>query len=425
MKRLLHRFVPIIARHGGVALGRNLLAHGSERGGDRATSPALFIDVSVLAKHDARTGIQRIVRGVLQALGGSSVFAATNLLCASRNGYYLARWDVVQQRVVVDRSREIQLFPGDIFLALDLAAHLLPQRFSLLARWKAQGVRIVPVVYDLLPETHPEWFNPKTVRHFYRWLRVCAKLADGFVTISESVKAELQTWLVKQGVDPGNIPIAAIWLAGDVRGSYPSQGLPVDSSLLIERFLASPTTLMVGTVEPRKGHAEALATFEHLWREGHDVNLVIVGKPGWKTESLQQRLASHPFAKQRLFWFSDASDEWLAKLYKACKLVLVASKGEGLGLPVVEAMANGRPVLARNLLVFREIAGDRIFYFDDDLPELLASKILSCLEPSGPTPAFTGYSWEKAVAELTQFLMVIGMANTRQVAPHSILPGQI
>lgn len=411
MNRIWHRITPILARHGSVALGRQLVGSQSAMLGQLKNNQAtLYLDVSVLAKHDAKTGIQRIVRAVLLALLENPPFQKIQLVYATpRRGYCCACWDSRNGSVVTSQKSEpINPSKGDVFMALDLAAHLLPRHFFELMRYKAQGMKIVSLVYDLLPELNPEWFNQKTVSHYRRWLRVSAKLADAFVTISSEVKNDLQGWLGKHGVDICQIPIVAIQFAVDIDKSHPTTGLPTDSESLLKRFNSSSTVLMVGTVEPRKGYEEALNAFECLWKREQDICLVIVGKPGWKTESLQQRIIDHRLNGKYLFWFADASDEWLGHLYQACNLVLVASKGEGLGLPVIEAMARRKKILARNIPVFREIAENQIAYFEDDRSEALASAITSALKIPLSHTVIGNISWDSAMTELSKLLRSLG-----------------
>src|SRR3546814_2021872 len=105
---------------------------------------------------------------------------------------------------------------------------------------------------------------------------------------------------------------------------------------------------------------QALEAFEALWLEGRgptSPQLLIVGQAGWKTDALQQRLITHPLRDKHVRWLNDASDEYLEYLYASCAGLLVASRGEGFGLPLIEAAAHNKPVLARDLPVFREEIG--------------------------------------------------------------------
>jgi glycosyltransferase involved in cell wall biosynthesis len=260
----------------------------------------------------------------------------------------------------------VKVKSGDLYLGLDLAAHLLPLHKTELAHWKRQGVLIHVIVYDLLPVLHPHWFNPKTTRNFHRWLKVIASLADSVICISNTVKAELEGWLSHQyALSVGTIPVHTISLGADLQSSIPSCGLPDDIEQLLNKFSNQTTVLMVGTLEPRKGHDQVLLAFDELWKQGCDVNLIIVGKPGWKTDCLQQKLRSHPQLNSHLHWFDKASDEFLELLYRSCSGVIVASYAEGYGLPLIEAMYHNKPVLARDIPVFREIGGSCVSFGDD------------------------------------------------------------
>ena len=113
---------------------------------------------------------------------------------------------------------------------------------------------------------------------------------------------------------------------------------------------------MVGTIEMRKGHRLALEAFERLWREDIDAELVVVGKVGWGVEHLITRLRQHPEAGGRLRWHDRASDDELLGYYADADALIAASYTEGFGLPLVEARHFGKPIIASDIPVFREVA---------------------------------------------------------------------
>jgi glycosyltransferase involved in cell wall biosynthesis len=115
-----------------------------------------------------------------------------------------------------------------------------------------------------------------------------------------------------------------------------------------------------------------------LWDDGVDANVVIVGRPGWDPDEMAA-LTAHPEHGKRLIWLSDASDEFLSALYGACTGLLLASEGEGFGLPLVEAAHHGLPLLTRDLPVTREVAGDGATYFSGETASDLAGAIRSWL----------------------------------------------
>jgi glycosyltransferase involved in cell wall biosynthesis len=212
-----------------------------------------------------------------------------------------------------------------------------------------------------------------------QWLNVITKF-DGAVCISKTVAEELSQWLKKKGPQRHR-PFKIDWfhLGADVNNSVPTKGLPDDADTVLDRLSNRYSFLMVGTLEPRKSHDQVLGAFELLWQLDQDLNLVIVGKQGWLVRNLVERLRSHPELNKRFFWLEGISDEYLEKVYAASTCLIVASYGEGFGLPLIEAAQYNLPIIARDIPVFREVAGEHAYYFDTKSPNALAEKIRAWL----------------------------------------------
>ena len=103
------------------------------------------------------------------------------------------------------------------------------------------------------------------------------------------------------------------------------------------------------------------------------------GKKGWLVEDLCHRIRNHPELHRRLFWLEGLSDEYLEKVYASSTCLIAASYGEGFGLPLIEAAQHGLPILARDIPVFREVAGEYAAYFKAQTPVELARAIQSWL----------------------------------------------
>ena len=346
------------------------------------TRKQLLVDVSVIIAGDAGTGIQRVVRALLgeltkllrDDLSVQPVFATRN------HGYCRARFE--QDGTIAKLSREervlhpVSVRGGDIFLGLDLAAHLVPHLERDLERWRRQGVSLNFLVYDLLPVLRPEWFPANTPSNIDRWLHVLARQADRCICISGTVLADLADALRLRSSGP--IPaLATIPLGWDLRASYPSRGLPGNVGAIRTWLKRHKAISAVGTVEPRKGYVQLLDAMTYHWDRNPDstTGLIVIGRRGWKTDGLQDRLRGHPEHGKRLLWLDEATDELLAEIYPDAEGLVAASHGEGFGLPLIEAHAHGLPVLARDLPVFREIGGERFDYFDNDAPEALSGRL--------------------------------------------------
>lgn len=378
----------------------------------------ILVDVSVIHQSDARTGIQRVVRALLLQLlyAPPKGYCIRPVFATAKHGYCYAATDFLQaQKQPKDAAvSPVQVQRGDLFLALDLAAHLLPRHQAQVLGWKRAGVQLHVLVYDLLPLLHPEWFNPRTTRNFGRWVRWLAIYADSAICISQSVKVELLTWLKANfGLSPTVLPASTIVLGADIDASSPSVGLPVDSNALLDRVYSAPSVLMVGTLEPRKGYDEAIAAFENIWQNSQPAPLlIIVGRAGWKTEKLQDKLRNHPENGRRFLWLDAVSDEYLSQLYKACSGVMIASRAEGFGLPLIEALQHHKPVLARDIPVFRELEAHGVNYFRSEKSSDLADAIIHWMSTISSPPALRAPedsmprfpTWQLAATQLLQAL---------------------
>lgn len=358
--------------------------------------PRLLVDLSTIAQHDAGTGIQRVVRALWLQLRDLPDIDVVPVAATVKRGYCRATIEGARISLPAPDAALLEIGRGDLFLGLDLAAHRLWRHRRQLARWKRRGALMGIMVYDVLPLRHADWFPPSTVRHFGRWIRVIERYGDVALCISQSVADDLDAVLeARRSPRRGMIARGLVPLSGDVDGSNPSMGIDAVGQALIARMGSRRALLMVATIEPRKAHDVMLAAFDELRRrlgEGAP-DLVLVGRPGWRTEALQERLATHALNGAGLFWLADASDELLTALYARAALVVVPSLGEGFGLPIVEARKHGRKVLARDIPVFRELTQPGIAYFASDAPGPLADALLAALADPDLPVSGKGIGW--------------------------------
>jgi glycosyltransferase involved in cell wall biosynthesis len=358
-----------------------------------------FIDISELVRHDWQSGIQRVVKNYLLELmlhPPQGVTVVPVFASPERIGYFVADKYVLGLAGIEpgeDAGRAIEPRPGDVFFGLDLQPHIVPQQWEFLAGLKRAGVHLAFMVYDLLPIQLPECFSEGALPDHQRWLRTVGG-ADLLVCISHAVAADVRAWFERQHIDP-HPEVAAVHLGADLTHGFASAGLPAAAEELLRQVRAQPSFLMVGTIEPRKAHAQALDAFEQLWAEGDDATLVIAGRPGWMTGPLVERLRNHAERGKRLLWVEDGSDELIERLYRNSTCLLAASRGEGFGLPLIEAAQRALPIIARDLPVFREVAGPHAFYFHGDAPQAIASAVREwrALQRQGAQPRSEGIEW--------------------------------
>ncbi|WP_052445036.1 glycosyltransferase [Chromohalobacter japonicus] len=347
----------------------------------RPPQKQLLVDVSVVAREDLRTGVQRVVRSILsQLMEAEQPGIRIEPVYTHRDmkGYFYAR-EFTQQfmggRLTPLSDEPVEAHSGDIFLGLDLHSDGIQAQRSYLERLRDRGVKVVFVVHDLLPVTHPHWFPAAEEQTFENWLD-CITRFDGAICVSQTTADELEKWMASRSVQrhrPYQLGVAHN--GADIRQSVPSMGLPDDAEEVLAKLRSKPSFLMVGTVEPRKGVTQVLDAFELLWQQGYDFNLVLVGKRGWNIDELAERLEQHQENHRRLFWLRGISDEYLERVYADSTCLIAGSEGEGFGLPLIEAAQQGIPILARDIPVFKEVAGEYADYFTADGAEQLAMSV--------------------------------------------------
>ncbi|MBK1648036.1 DUF6473 family protein [Rhabdochromatium marinum] len=379
--------------------------------------PQLLIDVSQLVQHDERTGIQRVARAILSAWlqQPPEGFQVEPVYATKRKpGYrYAHHWTTAFLGHPSDGKKApyVEAWPGDYFVGLDWCPELMLLQQPVWLEWRRRGVRICFVLHDLLPVSLPHAFPDGASTQHARWLSA-SSTADQVITVSKSTADEYVAWLNTHKPERA-LPLHIGWFhhGADTENSKPTKGLTPETALVLAQLTTRPSVLMVGTLEPRKGHAQALSACEILWRQGLDFNLVVVGKPGWKVDGLTERLDRHPERKRRLLWLPGISDEYLDRVYAVATLCLMASEGEGFGLPLIEAARHGLPLLVRDLGVFREVAGDHATYFPDDhKPETLATAIVTWFEAwrSGthrPSTGLPWLTWKQSAAQLLDVIL--------------------
>lgn len=378
---------------------RRLAAAQSENAPVPGRQKQLIVDITNLVNHDANTGIQRVVRNILRELldAPPEPFLVVPVYFDYAGVFRHAR-GFLQRFQGLDGEAEaddvLDAAPGDLFLGLDLSAHIVPHNFECFDRLRRRGVSIYFVVYDLIPLHRPDCVNPDSVQLLWAWYNAIGKLADGLCCISKAVAEDLALWC-DQARPPRLRPlrIGHFHLGARLdQAVSPVAGLSTED---LDFMAARQSFLMVGTIEPRKGYAQTLDAFELLWDSGEDLNLILVGQPGWLMSEFLERLRGHREWGRRLHWFDGIDDVRLHALYAGSSALIAASEAEGFGLPIVEAAMHGLPVIAREIPVFVEIGAGHVFYFSGNQALDIASAVRGWigLQADGKAPSSANIRW--------------------------------
>ena len=368
----------------------------------------ILVDVSDMVRHDQRTGIQRVTRSLLHELLAAPPpsVRVEPVYAGADHGFryarqFTARFLGLPAGTLHDDP--VELAANDVLLLLDWHPEMTIRHQRWLQEIRARGVRTVFMVYDLLPALRPEFF-PDYMRPIEtEWLGLVAR-ADGAVCISRTVAGTLRQWLDLFGPARAT-PLMLGWSPLGADGVRAVDGIEIAAPALIAQLGGRPTFLMVGTIEPRKGYQQALAAFELLSRRGTDANLIIVGKPGFRAD-LEDALRRHPETGRRLLWLQGLGDAGLEQLYAASDCLIAASHDEGFGLPLIEAARYGKPVIARDIPVFREVAGAQTLFFAGDGPHALAGVVADWLwRGTAPPDAATWLTWQESARRLLELVL--------------------
>ncbi len=235
---------------------------------------------------------------------------------------------------------------GDCFLGLGLTMTQFRRRGRGSRVSIAGACNCFLLCMTVLPLHRPEWFSKEVANCFPLWLETVGNVADVLIGSLKDVLNDLRKRFEQYPPTRyAPLRLGHFHLGADIHHGNRRLGLSPNLDSVIERLKARVSFLMVGTVDSRKGHIQALAAFEQLWSRGTEANLVVVGKPGWHQQHLAQSMLQHPEAGERLIWLQEIGDEYLERIYGSCTCLLAASEGEGFGLPLIEAAQKGLPIL--------------------------------------------------------------------------------
>lgn len=306
-------------------------------------------------------------------------------------------------RMMTRNQRRAHMRPQDILLLPDgywAASEVWPG----VRQARQQHVKIVMVVYDLIILTHPEFFPPDAYLPFQSYFSNVLKNADIIATTSKTVESDIK----KHGFDAATASASKRRIEHFQLGcDFNDAATPVRPLLANMLSSPKPTFLVVSTLEPRKNHTLVLDAFEKLW-EDHDVQLLFVGRLGWMSARLVERIETLRSESKRLFWFDDLTDAEVVYCYENAAAVICPSLVEGFGLPIVEALGYQRLVLASDTPVHCEVGGDRCQYYarndSNELARLVASQLEGELRPACET-TYKPATWSDSVSELLNLLL--------------------
>ncbi len=254
-----------------------------------------------------------------------------------------------------------------------------------------RGVPTVLTVHDLIFRQTPE-HHKQLNRWYLSWtMPLFCRRADHIIAVSETTRRDLMS---AYQLPPEKISV--IYEAADPRFSVQPPDIQAQARAaygLPEKYL-----LYLGTLEPRKNLERLLAAWAPLYQSGDCPPLVIAGKRGWLSEGFFSALEASP-AREGVLLTGYIPDEDLPALYAAATAFIWPSLYEGFGLPPLEAMACGSPVICSNASSMPEVVADAALLFD---PENV-DELRECLRTVVRDDALRGDMRERGLARAATF----------------------
>lgn len=246
-------------------------------------------------------------------------------------------------------ARQARRFGCDVWFS---TSHMIPFQRSL---------RRVPFVHDLIALRYPELFGRKQAAYLRFALRYACKKTDTVLTNSEATKSDI---LATFGVELGRVSVTPLGPGNPIERVDPASVSDTDLARLGVR--SEPYFFTLGTLEPRKNLSRL---FEGLALGS--ARLAVAGGKGWKDSPIYTRLGELGI-EDRVTFLGYVRDEDLPLLFARCEAFVFPSLYEGFGMPILEAMLAGAPVLASDRPAMREVGGAAARFFDPESPEDIA-----------------------------------------------------
>lgn len=238
-----------------------------------------------------------------------------------------------------------------------------------------RGVPAVLTVHDLIFRRYPAHHKPLNRWYLNLTMPLFCRRASHIIAVSEQTKRDV--------MEAYGVPAAKITVIYEAASSaFTQQSAEAIGAMRGRYGLPARYLLSVGTIEPRKNLGRVLAAFEQLRDEDLVDALVIVGKKGWLYDDFFARLDRSP-AKQAVIFPGWVADEDLPAVYAGASALAFPSEFEGFGLPVLEAMACGAPVVCANTSSLPEVAGDAALLVDPLDTDALTAALRRVLSEPG------------------------------------------
>ncbi len=329
------------------------------------------MDVSCLYAVPYVSGIQRVVIEVccglierkreVELIVGESNETFLEVDSEKFYDYYKCGIGAKQDYISGVNKKYSDMDNGAVFFDVDAVWNIFCRnRNALYPELKKKNIKIVTYIHDLIPINLPDTVDDTLLYNYANYINAAFLHADVIMNQTKSGAGAISSLMKELGYN--STKCYATWLGADFGKKSLADGL-IDEE--VKKVIDSKYILMTGTLEVRKNHKVVLDAFDKaLFDMG--LKLVFVGREDLRNEDFLNRVLEHDRLNKDLFFLNRLNDESLDLLYRKAFMLAFPSYDEGFGLPIVESLVRGTPVITADLDVMREVGGELILCFEQD-----------------------------------------------------------
>ena len=272
---------------------------------------------------------------------------------------------------------------------------------------RRKNLKTVVTVHDLAFKIFPRYFTKKDLTKLNKLTDLAVKNADHIIAVSNSTKNDILKFYPEIKAEK----ISVVYHGFD-KGLFRQESAQEESDLLKSYNLTDKNYLLyVGAIQPRKNLEVLIEAFEKIKEKNPNMKLVIAGAPAWKSDNIIKKINNSKF-KDDIIITGNLSFKETSVFYRKAKMFIFPSLYEGFGIPVLEAMASGIPVICAKNSSLTEVGGDAVLYFETKNSQDLADCINKIVNEEEFNERLIkqgiervkNFSWEKCARETLDIL---------------------
>ena len=320
----------------------------------------------------------------------------------------LDRTELFQKMLTTKRDLEVQSYKpyvpekGDKFF-IPWGEWWDQNWLTLIASYTQEKVEVYPVCHDILPMVVPQFSgNSSSLVDFVEQI---FPISTKVLAVSESSKRDVAAWMKARNL---SVPTITVFRVGE---DFSFKKSASDQSILSKKYgvSADEYLLCVGTIEPRKNHAILYYTYKLAHEKGISLpKLLIVGRVGHDVAEIINLIKNDPEVNTSITILNDVNDDDLALLYQNSKFTIMPSFYEGWGMPVLESISRGKPVITSNTSSLLEMPDDCVIRFNPSSTDECLTAIQAMSKPSilkayrTATKNYKPHTWDDSYRQVIQ-----------------------